>query len=461
MFGLHGTSFHAGDSMTQWSAILSKSDKLAVAAREAVDAISKSVITQDYKSTGRRVVFDSAYEPALLYGYLAISQNDLNWAIRATECLNHAIDEATQSAYLGLFGGLAGLGWTVEHLSYLLNQLSFPNEVEVSPKSPDQDGLSTEPEADEDLNVEIDSVVLRSLQKFTSDSAYDLISGLVGFGVYFMERLPRESAMQGIEAVFTHLEKLAQHTPCGISWYSGPELLPEWQRQQCPNGYYNLGVAHGIPGIIHLISEISTTNIVERERAFRLLEGSVQWLMSQRRPRGSRSTFSSWSVPGEETSDSRLAWCYGDLGILAVLLQVARRAGREDWHEYAKDILDHCLAWPPEDSGVGDAPLCHGSAGVAHIFNRIYHSDGDARCLDAALQWFDRALAMRRPEGGVGGFFSLTRPEPSEGIVWEPSAAFLDGAVGVALALLAGLSPVEPAWDRMLLLSGRSSTAEL
>ncbi len=448
--------------MTQWSAILSSSDKLALAASEAVDAIAQSVITQDYKSAARKVIFESAYESALLYGYLAISQNDLAWATRATECLNQAIDEAAQSTYLGLFGGLTGLGWTVEHLSYLMNQLSFPGEAELSASSrDDRDGLSTEPEADQDLNVEIDLVVLRSLQKFTSDSAYDLISGLVGFGVYFMERLPRESAAQGIEAVFAHFEKLAQHTPSGITWYSGPELLPEWQRQQCPNGYYNLGVAHGIPGIIQLISEISATNIIDQERSSRLLEGSVQWLMLQRRPLGSRSTFSSWIVPGEESSDSRLAWCYGDMGILAVLLQVARRAGREDWHECAKNILDHCLAWPPEDSGVGDAPLCHGAAGVAHIFNRIYHSEGDTRCLDAALQWFERALAMRRTEGGVGGFFSLTRPQPSHGIVWEPSAAFLDGAVGVALALLAALTPVEPVWDRLLLLSGRSPAVEL
>jgi hypothetical protein len=448
--------------MTQWSAILSSSDKRAPAASEAVDAIAQSLVAQDYEQPAAKIISDHTYEQALLYGYLAVSRNDLTWAARATECLNRAIDEAGQSGYLGLFGGLTGLGWTVDHLSYLLNQLSFSDEAESSVESSGgQDGPSNEPEVDEDLNVEIDRAVLRSLKKFTSDTAYDLISGLVGFGVYFMGRLPKDSAVQGVEEVFTHLERLAQHTPSGITWHSGPELLPEWQRQQCPNGYYNLGVAHGIPGIIHLISEISSSNIVEQKRSSRLLEGSVKWLMSQRRPRGSRSTFSSWIVPGEESSDSRLAWCYGDIGILAVLLQVARRAGRDDWHECAKDILDHCLAWPPEESGVGDAPLCHGAAGVAHIFNRIYHSENDARCLEAAVRWFERALAMRRPEGGVGGFFSLTRPEPSHEIVWESSAAFLDGAVGVALALLAALTPVEPVWDRMLLLSGRSPTDQM
>jgi hypothetical protein len=40
--------------------------------------------------------------------------------------------------------------------------------------------------------------------------------------------------------------------------------------------------------------------------------------------------------------------------------------------------------------------------------------------------------------------------------VWEPSPAFLDGAIGVALALLSAVAPIEPAWDRMLLLSSRN-----
>ncbi len=444
--------------MTQWSPIISSSDKIAIATQEAVDAIVKSVIARDYESTRRVALHDRTCEPALLYGYLALAQNDLAWATRATECLNQAIDEAAQQpGYLGLFGGLTGLGWTVEHISRLLDQLSFPAEDEPNADLVrDNDTAVDEPASDEDLNAEIDAVVLRNLQHFDSDKPYDLISGLVGFGVYFLERLPRDSAAQGIQAVFGHLETLAQFTEAGTTWYSGPELLPEWQRQQCPNGYYNLGVAHGIPGIVHFLSEVSATTIVDEQRSGRLLEGAVNWLISQRRPAGSSSAFSAWIAPGEEPSNSRLAWCYGDMGILAVLLQVSRRAGRDDWNKFANDLLDHCLDWPPEESGVGDAPLCHGAAGVAHIFNRIYQSERDIRCRDAALAWFGRALAMRQPGSGVGGFSSLTRPEPSEPIVWDASPAFLDGAIGVALAFLAAMNPVEPCWDRKLLLSART-----
>jgi lantibiotic biosynthesis protein len=343
------------------------------------------------------------------------------------------------------------LGWTVEHLSRLLRQLSAPED------NHQDSALEPEEPEEEDLNAEIDALVLRNLQRTT---IYDLISGLVGFGAYFLERWPKASAVQGIRAVFDRLEKLAEHTDQGITWHTGTEFLPEWQVTQCPNGYYNLGVAHGVPGVVHLLGQISATTAVEPERLRRLLEGAVNWIIAQQRPRGALSRFPSWIVPGEEPSDSRLAWCYGDLGILAVLLPLARRAGRKDWQEFTQDLLDHCLAWPPDDGNVSDAPLCHGAAGVAHIFNRIYQSNGDLRCRDSAVLWFDRALAMRKPGTGVGGFSALTRPDPEKGIVWDANPAFLDGSIGIALALLSAVSSVEPQWDRMLLLSGQSGSAD-
>ncbi len=435
----------------QWSPILSSEDKIAANVEEAVEAIARSLIARDYGLRGNEARRHCACEEALLYGYLALARNDPEWATRAIERLNQGIDEAPeQSGYLGLFGGLVGLGWTVEHLTQLLSHTSSLGESGLSA------GAEIEAiEIEEDANAEIDAVVLRALRHFNSSRPYDLISGLVGFGVYFLERYPRETAIQGIQAIFDQIERLAEHTSNGTTWHSGPDLLPEWQRALCPRGYYNLGVAHGIPGIIHFLNEVSDLSIVDHKRSHRLLEGAVNWLIANRLPTGSRSIFSPWIAPGESPTDSRMAWCYGDAGILPILLQVARCSRRDDWRKFANDLLDHCLAWPPQEGGVADAPLCHGAAGMVHIFNRIYQSENDPRCLSAALTWLDRVLAMRKPGTGIGGFSSLTKPVPGGPTVWDANPAFLDGAIGVALTLLAAITSVAPAWDRMLLLSGR------
>jgi hypothetical protein len=390
-------------------------------------------------------------DEALLFAYWGFARNEPVWADRAIERLNTAIENAPAlSRYLGLYGGLCGLGWVVQHLSRLFEDVSSPGAVSQT------EIASLEGEAEvEDPIADIDAVVLQALRQPRWPREYDLISGLVGYGVYFLERLPSDAASEGLKLIVRHLASSAEHTSGGTAWFTRKEFLPEWQRELCPDGYYNLGTAHGIPGILQLLSETLAVGI-EVGSCMALLDGAFQWLMSHQAPPEKLFRFYSWFGPGK-SSDSRLAWCYGDPGLLAVLLQVARRTGRRDWDQFAHGLLDQCLAWPADRSGIADAPLCHGATGVAQLFNRIYQSEGDRRCLDASVGWFERALAMRQPGAGVGGFLQLTRPDPDGPVIWEPSAAFLDGAIGVALALLAALTPVEPQWDRLLLLSGRET----
>jgi hypothetical protein len=433
-----------------WDPVLSRQSDLGAHAWEVIEAIADALRDKSY-DVGVERSFSQIYEGALLYSYLAIALDDLEWANRAAERLNQAIDNTAQSAgFLGLFGGLTGLGWTVEHVSHLLRRLSATSDDLESEAASDPD----QNEDEEDPNVDLDAAILRDLDNTSFVRQYDLISGLVGFGTYFLERLPRDSAVRGARAVFGQLEDRAERGNGTATWHSGPELLPGWQREQSPNGYYNLGVAHGIPGVIHFLSELSTTEIVDPARSHELLEGAVNWLLAQQRPIGSVSRFSGWISDAEESTDSRMSWCYGDLGILAVMMQVVRRTGQRSWRTFTEELLDHCLA-RSLDPTVADAPLCHGAIGVAHIFRRIYQTEGDRRCLDAAILWYERAMAFRRPGTGIGGFFRRTIPHRSAPPVWEASPAFIDGAVGVALAFLAAVTPLEPCWDRMLLLSGR------
>ena len=429
--------------MTDWTPILSESTDLAARAREAMGAISQAVLTAEYPPAlqRRRHRF---YEESLLYGYLGLVSDDPQWIEHATLRLNGEIERAPElRQHLSLYGGLCGLGWVIEHLSRALAEEPAPPENGVPPAAADEPG---------DVNADIDALVLFDLRQ-RPWIVYDLISGLVGVGIYFLERLPRNTAKKGIRAVIDGIERLSESADPGIAWFTGPELLPDWQRTLCPGGYYNLGVAHGIPGILFFLSEAIAAG-VEEPRAGRLLEGGMRWLMAQQRAAGSLARFSSW-LPSSESRGARLAWCYGDLGILAVALQVARRAGRQDWSDFAHALLDNCLSWPAEQAGAIDAPLCHGAVGIAHIFNRIYQSEGDVRCREAALKWYQTALDMRRPGEGVGGFLVAAKPDPSGPTVWEASPNFLDGSIGIALALLSALEPIAPDWDRLLLLSGR------
>jgi hypothetical protein len=110
---------------------------------------------------------------------------------------------------------------------------------------------------------------------------------------------------------------------------------------------------------------------------------------------------------------------------------------------------------PAEQSGVRDCGLCHGAAGVGHIFNRLFQATGEASLAAAARFWFERTLQMRRPKQGIAGFLAL-RPNPKRPNEkqWIGLPGILEGAAGIGLALLAATTPIEPKWDRMLMLSG-------
>jgi hypothetical protein len=163
-----------------------------------------------------------------------------------------------------------------------------------------------------------------------------------------------------------------------------------------------------------------------------LLEGAVRWLLAHRLPDGAASCFPGWIDPGVAPLPSRQGWCYGDAAIARVLWLAASAADEPAWRRVALDVARRAAARPLPAGGAIDAGLCHGSAGLAHIFNRHWQATGERVFADAARRWFGRALArIDRVSGG----------------------GLLSGRAGVVLALLHAVSAREPTWDRVLLLS--------
>src|SRR5215467_2825445 len=278
----------------KWEPILAGSCDLTVRAREAVAAIAQDLFTRNFVLSEQLQHRWYGYEEALLYGYLAAGYSDPLWSERAIQRLNQEIDQASgKTGNLHLHSGLSGLGWTAEHLACLFAEGS--EEIDETSET-----------ADDDLTADINSALIKHLQSRGTDIAYDLVSGLVGFGVYFLERGTNPAAVQGVRLIFDRLESLAESTDRGITWHTPATELYGSQARQFPNGFYNLGVSHGVPGVIHFLSQISGTGIVEQERINRLLDGAVAWLMAQQLPFGAGSRFPCWVAPEQTATDSRL-----------------------------------------------------------------------------------------------------------------------------------------------------------
>jgi poly-gamma-glutamate synthesis protein (capsule biosynthesis protein) len=260
---------------------------------------------------------------ALLFAYLAAARREREDATAARQWLAQAIQAVSEvEVPASLYGGLSGVAWAAAHL-----QQHFPD-------------LDVEP-----IHDEIDAVLLEHLGRSPWPDTYDLIGGLVGFGVYALERGPQAPlAVACLERVIEHLGETAERRPDGIAWASGSEWLTLEVREERPLQYYDLGLAHGIPGIIALLGRACAAGVAA-EKARPLLEGGVRWLLAQQEARGTDS-FPYRVDPGLPRVPAQLAWRYGDPGVAAALLLAARCAGEPSWERAARAVARRAAGRP-------------------------------------------------------------------------------------------------------------------
>jgi lantibiotic biosynthesis protein len=361
----------------------------------------------------------------VLHAYLAQTRDAPEHLTRAEALVDEAVAALSSSPVRPtLYGGFTGIGWLSAHTDGFFDR-----------------------DDDEEAYEEIDQALFDACDPEQTPLVYDLITGIVGLGIYFVERLPSPRAAEGLARVAAVLQHHAETTADGLAWYTHPTLLPDHQRKQAPNGYYNLGVAHGIPGVVGVLAEIHRANVPGVD-VRTMLEGSIRWVLKQRL---ADSTFPSWVMHVPDPSPSRVAWCYGELGLSVSLLIGAQALGDAALEQ---EVLEIALAASRRRSlhSIRDASLCHGAAGNGHLFNRLFQATRRPEFREAAVFWFERAVEMRAEGVGLAGYRTfLPKPEGPEKGPWINDPSFLTGISGIALALLAAIGPVEPNWDRVLL----------
>lgn len=343
----------------------------------------------------------------------------------AIECLT------TTPLDAGLFSGLAGIGWTIHQLNLLL---------------PDVVARSAEAAA-----AAIDSILADAARALDARGEYDLVSGSAGLSLYAIQRLPSKAALSCLRLIIDGLWRRAERTREGFTWRTPTAWRDARRGANGPEPHYNLGLAHGVPSLIGVLGDYCALGIGGR-KSRALLTGAVDWLFAQRSRARSDAAFSYYATEsGAPFGAARVAWCYGDLGIAIALLNASRAVGHTDWEHEAIEVGKCAARRTAQDSGVVDAGLCHGSAGNAHIFNRLYQATGDNEFRVAALQWADRTLAYYRRGIGVAGFETMHRVAADRPLAPIADASFLIGTAGILLALLAATTDQEPTWDRVLL----------
>jgi lantibiotic modifying enzyme len=358
---------------------------------------------------------------ALLHAYVWKARGDPADRVAAESLFNRCVEAvATTGMGASLYSGFTGIAWVGVQLQALFGE-------------------------EEDLNADLDEALLSLLRREEWDADYDLIDGLAGMAVYALERLPRTVARESLERIVTHLERLAVRQDAGLSWFTPAERVVSGERPD-GKGYHNLGTARGLPGVLAVLGRASR-NGIRTETARRLLEEGARWMASQRVPGARGPSLPPWYAEREPREKTIAGWCYGDPGAAMALLVGSCDAAWDAGQALALDMLRDAAGLSFEEAGLVDAGLCHGAAGLGHIFSRANARFPHPALRAAAITWLLQALELRG-EGGIAGYRVWAWPSH-----WATEAGLQNGASGIGLALLSASRPIEPEWDRVMVCS--------
>jgi len=358
-----------------------------------------------------------AYYDRIVNREESINQRILDIINHNIECIN--LGERQQS----ICSGISGFGWLCEHLK---NLHAF-NEKNI--------------EFLKDLDVYLFSKMILDIK----NGNYDYLHGALGVGTYFLTRFYRKEISDILILLLCELEKSGTHCENGaIKWISNLNIEG---KKGC-----NISLSHGMSSIAAFLIRLHQIKF-EVERVDKLLIQTIVYIIDQiTYTDNSISFFPTYSKESSlDNHYSRLGWCYGDLGISYILLEAALVLNNKEWEIIALRILLHsCKRRDLHKNGIRDAGLCHGSAGISHIFWNLYLKTQIQEFRIASDYWLNITMQMFNNDDELLGFKAWRTEESGGPII---SNTLLEGLAGIGLAFLSRISGDKLSWDECIMLN--------
>ncbi|MDE2351549.1 MAG: lanthionine synthetase C family protein [Alphaproteobacteria bacterium] len=390
---------------------------------------------------------------ALLLACLDASFPEDGWDRQAHGYLQSAAQslEGMASPPIGAFGGLAGLSLVVDLLSRGGTRYRrLQGEIDTALAKSARD-------AGEQLHSNVHDLSVHQ---------FDAISGLAGTAACMLARQDTDELANALAPVIEALCAVASVD--GLpAWYTPPERIanPD-MRAEFAEGNLNCGLAHGIPGPLAALALAYKAGMHNNGLVEERIRGVADWLLAHRvddawgtnwpaaipvaTVGGARRAILPQEVHahfGKPLHPTHAAWCYGSPGVARALWLAGDALDEPRYRDAALEAVRAICARPWQARQISSPTFCHGVSGLAHIVLR-FAQDTDLPWLwEASRAMLDMLLELYEPDSVLG--FRAHEPEGRR--IDRPG--FLDGAPGVAAALLAFATDRAPCWDRVFLLS--------
>ncbi|WP_075884033.1 lanthionine synthetase C family protein [Candidatus Protochlamydia sp. W-9] len=413
------------------------------------ELVQKQILSSAIQSSDQSAVWSSLTlshgYPGILMFFATLDEffPDEKWDLIAHQYvikIKEAI-EAGENSDLSMFGGLTGSCLAIQQASKgktryqkLLNTLNSHlfNKVNEAYFDPIQEKI--------DLNLPI------------HPSLYDAISGICGIGAYALKNLDHPLALPCLTKILRMCTLLTRDIKIGSylvpGWYIPAHYqFTEADKKAYPKGNFNLGVAHGIPGVLAFLS-ISAMQGILVEGQMEAIEKITHWIYSKKKY-NKETPYWTYRISFEEeilnmqedfSEISMEAWCYGSAGIVRTLYLAGKALQNQELQQTA---IENYL---PINSRINindhsTPTFCHGLAGVLTL-TRLMAKDSKSADLEKFGNQLEQELLNRYNPANIFGFkdkeitFLNNSVMKERRIVEVDKVGLLEGVSGILLALM-------------------------
>lgn len=329
-------------------------------------------------------------------------------------------DERVSSTYCD---GLAGVGW-------LFMYLEEKGLMDIVP---------------DDFLSNIDDFLVASLDEFIEKKNFDILHGALGIGLYFLKRKKTFETIKIIDALYQSRDSSNGET----KWL-------QFDRKRSLD-VYDFGLAHGHASILYFLGKCWKVGIA-KEKCAEMISGIFDFYFHNIGTCDTNGSFfpsvltkDEYATANHKDHFSRLAWCYGDLGILHTMFIVANWLSVDELSKRIETMLVRVSHKRDlKETRLKDAQFCHGTSGVSYIFYNLYRLTNNREFLLAAEYWQMQTVLMgndKNNEGTLGYLFDVgfERVEPPMGVLT---------GIGGVIVLLASVKKIDVFdWNECFFLS--------
>ncbi|MBB1385588.1 lanthionine synthetase C family protein [Pseudoalteromonas sp. SG45-5] len=380
-----------------------------IAIKNIIKCITEKVSTQLQIDTSHGLLSGLAGHLLFLYNAYKLDSRSIDEALFANYL--DVLQEQLGTQSFELSNGLAGQAWLLEYL----------NQGDMDDYDPE-------------FMSEVDTLFIHALShEGTWQGEVEMVLGLGGYTPYAAKRAKYSDQTQLFNQIVSGFASTATRLDNGqITWSQPAESVYRFYKDDKSAPEHNLGLAHGVPGIIAaLLPALTIPSLKEQVRD--LLLGSCDWLLAQQATEHTSHACFASHAGGKH--NSRLGWCYGDLTIALTLARAGNALDKPSYVEKALEIALHASKRDAKSAFINDAGLCHGYFGLMTIYQLLHKAMPNSDLKQAMFIWLEYGL-KEFADKGMQSLYTFNGIEKAH----KEDFSFLMGYSGIGMMLISVLT---------------------